>query len=196
MATLTFSERAAVNGPQLMSEIQTALSLSSLPLFAQVAKNFTVSHPDIAAGNQSAIQTVITNHVADPLFGVTVADLKPWIITMNGGAAITWTNMPLALTEAAGTRTKLQLQTASFGRLTCDVRAVGTAGALLIAQLSLDGTAWTSGPQVSLATTGLKVSTMVAIGNQFKTDCFFRLAGSGGDGVADPQLGLTTVQFA
>jgi hypothetical protein len=195
MATLTFTERAGVKAPQLVSEIRTALSLTSLPSFAQVDKNFQVSHPDISAANQSAIQTIITNHVADPLFGVVASELDLNTITLNGGSPIVWTNMPAALTEATGTRTRLPLLTAQFGRLTCHVLVAGAASAILIAQLSLDGTSWTSGPQVSLASVGLQVSPLVPIGPQFKTDCFFRIAGSGGNATADPSFGLVTLQL-
>jgi hypothetical protein len=195
MATLTFAERSGVNGSQLASEIQTALSLTSLPAFAQVDKNFTVTHPNISAGNQSAIQTVITNHVADPLFGVSAATLDIFVVTINGAVPIVWTNMPLALTGTTGTRTKIPLAGVRFTRLTADVLVAGSTNAVLIAQVSLDGSAWTSGPQVSISSTGLKVSSLVVVPPQFQVDCFFRIAGSGGDGAADPQFGLVTVQF-
>jgi hypothetical protein len=151
-----------------------------------------VTGPTLVAGNKPAIQTFLNGYVFDPLFG---AQLKPYVVTLNAGSPLTWTNMPSALTGAAGVRTKVPLDGVRFGRLTADVLVAGTAGAVLIGQLSLDGSAWTSGPQISLGSIGTKVSSFVAIGAQFQTDTFFRIAGQGGDGAADPQFGLVTVQF-
>jgi hypothetical protein len=150
---------------------------------------------DIRGGLPGTPVTYVAPTAADyALMGI-YDKLNPYVVTINGGQPITWTNMPSALTGAQGTQTKVPLYTAYVARLTADVLVAGSTNAVLIAQVSLNGSSWTSGPQVSISTTGLKVSGLVVIPAQFQTDCFFRIAGQGGDGVADPQFGLTTVQF-
>jgi len=196
MPSLIFAERSGVNAPQLASEIQAALSLSTLPSFSQLDKNFVITHPDISEANRSAIQTVINNHVANPLFGVDLANLKPTNVTINGAATLTWTNMPAALTSIAATEGKLPLFGASVGRLCVRVNTAGAAGAVLVAQFSLDGSNYVNGPQVPINSTGLKVSALASIPDQYQADVFFRMAGQGGNGTADPAFGLITLQVA
>jgi hypothetical protein len=150
-----------------------------------------VTGPSLVAGNSAAIQTFLNTYTYDATFGKTVAT----VVTINGGQPLTWTNMPLALTGLTQTECKLPMQDVNHARLTARVVVAGTAAAVLIAQFSLNGSSYTNGPQVAINTTGLKVSNLGIIPAQFKTDCFFRLAGSGGDGVADPQFGLVTIQF-
>lgn len=195
MTTLTFTERPGVNAPQLVSEIATALSLTTPPTFAQVDKNFLVSHPNISAGDQSAIQTVITNHTANPLFGISETDLKPFVVTLNGAQPVTWTNMPAALTGLPQSSLKVPLHVASVARFTAWVQVAGFTTAVLIAQFSLDGTNFVNGPQVPINTTGLKVSSLAVVPEAYRTDVFMRLAGQGGNATADPQFGVVTVQF-
>lgn len=192
MATLLFNSVNA-NGPQLAGEIRVALGFAGSPVVRYIDNQMAVEHPDISESNRTTIQSAITAHVPNLLFGVV---LRPYIFTINGAGLLTWTNMPLALTAATGTQTKLPLFEASFARLTVHVTTAGTAAAVLIAQVSTDGVTYTNGPQVAVNTTGLKVSTLVSIPSQFQTDCFFRMAGSGGDGVADPAFGMITVQIA
>jgi hypothetical protein len=146
---------------------------------------------NVIEANRTTIQNTINAYVFDPAY----ARAANFIFTLNGANAVTWTNMPAALTEVPGSRLKLPLS-AGQARLTCDVRVAGAAGSLLIAQVSLDQAAWVSGPQVIVDTTGLKISNWVAIGAQYQTDVFVRLAGQGGDGVVDPQFGLTTLQVS
>lgn len=118
------------------------------------------------------------------------------IFTINGGAPITWTNMPAALTPLPQTETKLPLFDARYGRLTARVQVAGFSGALLISQFSLDGVNYVNGPEVPIGTTGLKVSNLVLVPEQYKTDVFFRMAGQGGNATADPQFGMVTLQIA
>lgn len=118
------------------------------------------------------------------------------IFTLNGVQPVTWTNMPAAKTPVPGSLTRLPLFDAQYARLTCDVGVVGAAGAVLIAQVSLDGSTFVDGPQVTIDTLGLRVSPLVSVPEQYRDDVFFRLAGSGGNATADPQLRLTTLQVA
>ena len=118
------------------------------------------------------------------------------IFTINGASALTWTNQPSALTQAPGTLTRLPLMNVEQVRMTCHVLTAGAASAVLIAQVSLDGSTWTNGPQVSLAATGLQVSALMPVPAGFQKDVFFRIVGQGGDGAADPVVGLTTIQIA
>jgi hypothetical protein len=155
------------------------------------ATDIIVQGPSLVAGNKPAIQTFLNSYTYDSTFGKTVST----VITINASTALTWTNMPSALTGLTQTECKFPMQDAGHARLTARVLVAGSANAVLIAQFSLDGTNYTSGPQVAIATGGLKVSNLGVIPSQFRTDCFFRLAGQGGDGAADPQFGLITVQF-
>jgi hypothetical protein len=139
-----------------------------------------------------AIQTLINGYVYGGRWGLSGS---PAVITLNGVAPLTWTNMPAALTEVPGSRTRLPLYCASYGRLSVMVITAGAAGATLTAQVSVDGNTWTSGPSVNIGSTGLKLAT-VAIPPVFQIDAFFRVVGQNGDGVADPVFGLVTVQIA
>jgi hypothetical protein len=118
------------------------------------------------------------------------------IFTLNGTQPVVWSNMPAAKTAVAGSLTRLPLFDAQYARLTTDVGVAGFAGAVLIAQVSLDGSTWVDGPSVGIDALGLRVSTLVSIPAQYRTDVFFRLAGQGGNAAADPQLRLTTLQVA
>jgi hypothetical protein len=118
------------------------------------------------------------------------------MFTLNGTQPVTWTNQPAAKTPVAGSLTRLPLHDAQYARLTTDVGAVGAPGAVLIAQVSLDGTTFVDGPSVAIDALGLQVSSLVAVPAQYRTDVFFRLAGQGGNATADPQLRLTTLQVA
>lgn len=190
MARVTSTTSKSINLPQLASELggaaiggpdmATCLSNASKEVWAD----------DIT---QTALNNAITAHTADITFGIV---LNPFVVTLNGGQPIVWTNMPLALTGASGTQTKIPMHTSRFARLTADVLVQGSTNAVLIGQVSLDGSAWVSGPQVSISSTGLKVSTLTVIPAQYQTDVFFRIAGQGGNGTADPSFGLVTIQFA
>ncbi len=131
---------------------------------------------------------------------------NPFVITfLAQGATYTWTNQPAAVTEFGGLperfRTRIDLSNVNQARLTV-VRAGGTATATatIAVQYSTDLTNWfyldgTSGPSVNISTVGLQVSPWVNIASGAKGDVYLRIVGSGGNGVADPQFGLITVQF-
>lgn len=139
-----------------------------------------------------AIQTLINGYSFGGRWGFSGA---PAVITLNGVAPLTWTNMPAALTEVPGSRMRVPLYCSSYGRLSVHVITAGAATATLTAQVSTDGSSWTSGPSVNIGSTGLKLAT-VAIPPAFQIDAFFRVVGQNGDGVADPVFGLVTVQIA
>jgi hypothetical protein len=183
---------AGTVGPDFGPKISTAIGKTVRDAGVSPTEGGVVDGPSIQESDRSAIQTAVNAYVYDPVYGRT---LNPFVVTLNGGVPIVWTNMPTALTGATGTQTKIPMHTSGLARLTADVLVAGSTNAVLIAQVSLDGSAWTSGPQVSISTTGLKVSTLTVIPTQFQTDCFFRIAGSGGNATADPSFGLVTVQF-
>lgn len=185
-----FTKPPGPAGPDLPSKLATATGLAITDATADQTQAYVTG--TISEANRAAIQSAINAYVLDTSYGLTLADT----FTINGAQPLVWTNMPLALTAAAGTLAKLPLYNARFARLTVNVTVTGSTNAVLIAQVSTDGVSYTSGPQVSVFGTGLKVSSLVAISPQFQTDCFFRMAGSGGDGVADPAFGMITVQIA
>jgi hypothetical protein len=192
MPTLSgFTRPADPIGSDLAPKIASATGLTIAS--ANVSStDVIIVGPTLATGDKPAIQAVLNSYSYDITYGKV---LNPFVVTINGGLPINWTNMPTALTAAQGTQTKIPMHTAIFARLTADVLIQGSTNAVLIGQVSLDESSWTSGPQVSISSTGLKVSSLTVIPTQFQTDCFFRIAGSGGNGVADPQFGLVTVQF-
>jgi hypothetical protein len=193
MASRTYvrtAPRGTLDPRQLGEQIRTDRGWADPPGVAVTETEVLVSHNLIGAGDDAAIQAVINAYVYQP-------EIQPYVFTINGAAPIAWPNQPAALTEApGGTRTRLPLHSATYARLTVHVTAAGFAGAELIAQISLDGVSWTSGPRVPIDSVGLKVSSLVAIPEQFRKDVLFRVAGQGGNGVADPQFGLITVQVA
>lgn len=200
MTVLAFTSPSPPVGPDLAAQLATAtgLSITNATVTGPTARGGLLPNTcyitgTISEANRVAIQTALNAYVYDPTFG---RKLLPFVVTMNGGLPITWTNMPAAVTGAQGTQTKIPMYNVAFARLTAHVITQGAASAVLIAQVSLDASAWSSGPQVPINTTGLQVSSLTVVPAQFQTDCFVRIAGSGGDGAIDPQFGLVTVQFA
>lgn len=192
MATRTYNRPVpldTVDPRQVAEQIRADRSWADAPSVAVTQSQLLVTHALIAPGDDAAIQAVIDAYVYEP-------SLQPYVFAINGAAPLTWTNMPAAMTEAPGSRTRLPLHSASYARLTCDVRTAGFAGAVLIAQVSLDGSSWVNGPQVPIGSTGLKVSGLVVLPPQYQADVHFRMVGQGGDGVVDPVFGLVTLQVA
>jgi hypothetical protein len=120
-----------------------------------------------------------------------------------------WSNQPSALTELIGTtryRNQVDLTPYEQFRIVWYVSTAGTAGSVIGVQYSDDGgTTWrgldngTSGSNssvtVSTASTGLVVSAWTNLATGAKGDIQVRIAGSGGDGVADPAYGTMKVKF-
>jgi hypothetical protein len=127
----------------------------------------------------------------------------PRALTLYGARA-TWTSMPAAATQYLGQVnthvTKLDLTDARQVRLTVMVGTAGTAGAIVYAQHSTDGSSYSNNTaasgflSVSLASGAtLADSGWMDIASTAQGDVWLRLAGSGGDGVTSPVLG--TVVF-
>jgi hypothetical protein len=114
----------------------------------------------------------------------------------------TWTNQPAALTELFGTtasRLKADLTAATQVRLVCNALQAGAASAAIRVQYSADQTLWnyldgSTGPSVSVGTTGVKVSSWASPTAGAKTDVFIRAVGINGDGTADPSLSNILLQ--
>jgi len=126
------------------------------------------------------------------------------------GGATTWTNKPSALTELIGNvnrRQTIDLTNATQFRIILDVQTAGVNSSSVIGvQYSTDGgTTWNgldngtagSNSTVTLADnpTGSKVSAWTNLAASAKADVLVRIAGSGGDGVADPVYNIIAVQF-
>lgn len=114
------------------------------------------------------------------------------------GAALSWTNMPAAETEYQSTeryRFKYDLASYTSVRMMATVSAIGTASSILKIQYSTNGTTWVDlGVSISLAALGLPITAWTAIPAGAKSDVFFRIVGSGGDGAADPTLASVRMQ--
>ncbi|MGB9677888.1 MAG: hypothetical protein ACPLZ9_04645, partial [Candidatus Ratteibacteria bacterium] len=115
---------------------------------------------------------------------------------------IQWTNMPATLTEFAGGRYRIYYDLTNFtqARLVGTVIVAGAANAQIRVQYSTDQTNWyyldgTSGPYVSIGTTGYKISSWVNIASGAKTNVYLRLVGINGDGTADPQFNSFRLQL-
>ena len=119
-------------------------------------------------------------------------------------ATVVWTNQPAALTELFGLtdrRRQYDLTQFTQARLVANVEVAGFVGATLRAQFATtDGGAYAAldnvtGPNVPLDATGTQVSGWVTLTAAALADVFLRVAGVGGDGAADPEVGLTEIQF-
>lgn len=130
---------------------------------------------------------------------------RPVAITIIGvSSAVTWTDMPAALTEVLGvarSRTKFDLSLFTQARLTVRTSGAGAAGAELRAQYSTDESAWayldgSAGPAASLAAANATATAgWVDIATAAKTDVVLRVAGIGGDATADPSFGLVVLEL-
>lgn len=140
----------------------------------------------------------------------------PWIPVLNRGDVViavtfvaqgtvaSWGNQPAAETEFLGAtrhRIKMDLTNYTQARLIVNVATAGAATpAKIRAQYSTDETTWyyldnASEPSVNIDTTGTKVSNWIGLAAGAKADVFLRIVGIDGDGVADPQFGLISLQF-
>lgn len=185
--------------PGAILDVNGSLRVSSL----------TGSTPNVVLSNSNGILVnsaggipgqVLTWTSSGPVWGS-----NPFVVTfLAQGTAYQWTNQPNAVTEFGGVtnhRIQVDLSNVNQARLTV-VRAGGTATATatIAVQYSTDQTNWfyldgASGPSVNISTVGLQVSPWVNITPGAKGDVYLRIVGSGGNGAADPQFGLITVQF-
>ncbi len=120
-------------------------------------------------------------------------------LNMSFGA-VSWTNMPAALTELNGatrSRVKVDLTAAVNVRLTAAVSVVGAAGAAYRVQYATDGDAqgtWAyldgnAGPSVTIDALGGRVSPWATLVAGARADVWLRVVGINGDGAADPIVG-------
>ena len=109
----------------------------------------------------------------------------------------TWANQPAALTKFMGddrTVNVNDLRWVQRIRIIVHLMTAGASGAQLRMQYSTDGSTWLNinadgGPVVSLAAIGLFASAWVTVvpGAQIE-DCYTRVVGVNGNGVADPKF--------
>lgn len=124
----------------------------------------------------------------------------PITIPVNGLSIVTWAAMPLALTALAGGQAQVDLSLVTQARLSVHVVVQGAAAAVVGLQFSTDnGANWAfldagTGPNVSIAATGLVASAWVSLTATAKADVRLRFGGQGGNGVASPQFGLCILQ--
>ncbi len=150
----------------------------------------------------------ITSQVVAPYCGPDCYQIT-WDV-YSGEATMTWTNKPAALTELDGNadhRVMLDLTDMTEWRLVDRSNdSAGTAACVLGVQYSTNGgTTWLgldNGIVGSLSTAtnscdvlGYYITAWSPLNVTAQTDVFLRVAGQGGDGVADPDFGTIEVQF-
>jgi hypothetical protein len=128
---------------------------------------------------------------------------RDWADLAFNAATVVWTNQPAALTELFGLndrRRKYDLTQFTEARLVVNVEVAGFAGSSLYAEFSTtDGGTYAAldnatGPNALLTTAGTIVSAAVSLTAAAKADVFLRISGINGDGTADPEIGLVTLQ--
>jgi hypothetical protein len=128
---------------------------------------------------------------------------SPVDMTFNA-ATVTWTDQPAGVTEFLGLndrRRRFDGTRFTQARLIANVEVVGATGAKLRAEFATtDGGAYgaldgATGPEVLIDAAGTIVSAWVNLASGAKADVFLRIIGVGGDGAADPQIGLVALQY-
>lgn len=129
--------------------------------------------------------------------------VSPLHIDLFTGNAATWTNMPTAETQLFGNNNIASYRWADL-TLYNTVRFAGgrnfgaaTANAILVLQASLDAISWEDiSDEISLSSqTTLQVSDATPIPETYRAEVYLRVAGRGGDGIQDPQMGVCQVIF-
>lgn len=135
--------------------------------------------------------------------GVLIASAREhFMIAINGsqGGNTAFTNAPAALFEEnVRWRAHADLTNCTQARLISNVQTAGFAGTKLRIQYSTDGASWAyldnvSGPEVALDSTGHVVSPWVTLVAAARADVWLRWVTIGGDGVADPAVGMTHLE--
>lgn len=124
------------------------------------------------------------------------------VITISASTAnYTWTDMPLAETFLAGSSrnlVKVDLTGMKEIRIGARVSTQGSASAILyvkyaltdvVSVASFSSIATSGNASVSIAATGTPTGAWTPIATAAKTDVWLCVAGSGGDGSADPVFG-------
>ena len=124
---------------------------------------------------------------------------------MNKATAVTWTNMPAAVTTFYSAvltyRTRLDLTYATQYRIVVYMSVAGATNADLNLQYSLDGsTSWTAcdtggAGELAIGSTGFKASSWTNLVAGAKTDVHLRVVGKEGDGIIDPVFYDLKVEF-
>lgn len=131
---------------------------------------------------------------------------SPFTVTMLAPAAgVVYTDAPAGgAAEWAGSarwRTWVDLDNLTEARVSVAVETAGAGTADAGVQYSADGgTSWFFldggvGPAVDISSTGAKLSAWGPIVSGAQNDVLLRFVHIGGDGVADPAVGLVVVQF-
>lgn len=123
------------------------------------------------------------------------------ITVVTPTANLTWTDMPLAETFLVGSSrnlVKVDLTGMKEIRIGARVIAQGTAGAILYIKYattaatsvgSYSSVATSGNASVSIAATGIPVGSWTPLATGAQADVWLCVAGSGGDGAADPVFG-------
>lgn len=125
------------------------------------------------------------------------------LIGPTNGTGVVWTNLPAALAEFPGTppptRTKWDLTSFDVCRVLANVITAAANGTVIGVQGSVDAATWTTLCSVTINNgTGLQVGAVATLPPAVKAagDVFLRVAGQGGNGVADPTFLSIAAQFA
>lgn len=135
-----------------------------------------------------------------PMLGQVEPDDQAIITVLGPSAAVTWTNMPLAVDDLLGAprhRFAADLTRFTQARITVRTVAAGTATAELALQYNPSGSTWVdAGPVASIAAANTtEVGDWVDLDPFARGDVVLRIGGRGGDGAVDPSIGMLTVQF-
>ncbi len=197
--TLQVQDAAGVNKG---SPITTSLSGSGdLIEHRDTLNRFVMTQAIADAGSIGAFMTAAVgagNQLKEWFLGS--PGFIPITIPVNGLSLVTWPSMPLALTALAGGQAQLDMTLVTQARLSVHVVVQGAAAAVVGLQFSTDnGATWAfldggTGPNVSIAATGLVASSWVTLTANAKADVRLRFGGQGGNGAASPQFGLCLLQ--
>jgi hypothetical protein len=190
--------------------------LAARPAAAAGNSGYTYYATDVAGGALYRSDGATWSHV-----GTGMPVVIPFVQGSQGATTATaapavWVNMPLALTELfnlSGATTNIahrvqyDMSTVNQARLVLNSHGLGSAGTTaMCAQFSTDGgTTWTNldntlGTTCSGATVrglnvkGVKASAWITIPATAQADVQLRIAGSGGNAVADPSFGYIHLQ--
>ena len=115
---------------------------------------------------------------------------------------VTWTNQPAGEAEFGGLSPGIwipfDLRPYSQVRLVNGMATVGPSGCIIYVQWSVDtGGSWNTFTTASVdaSISGYQESPWSAVDDAARTDVILRIAGWGGDGVADPVYRATRIQF-
>jgi hypothetical protein len=200
---ITFAIAPNPTEAQIMAVIESVIGAGrpgvSLGYNFDLGVIFSVDLPDATQIEADAVQAALVAAFPSQTAGV---QAEPHALLSIPNAGI-WTNMPAALTEFLGSpnwRAGCSMKKVEQVRLVVNVLTVGQAGALLAARWSTGGAfaffdTVASGPQVTIATAGFRVSPWTNVPIAARMDgVAIQVIGQGGNAVLDPAFGQVLIE--